>query len=202
MAGLVGAGQGWAWAAERLVAPSPAQIDLPQVPGWRRIDYRPLMWWEPRAGGADHRLLGRYADADGHVIDVFIALYSGQSEGREAGGFGEGALIPESGWAWREPGPGVADAKSEVLLGQGLVERLAQTTYRTGEVLTGSNTRLKLANIADRLALRARPTMLLILSAERPAGDPSGRSPAESIAAFRAAAGPLGPWMDRIGRVR
>ena len=96
----------------------------------------------------------------------------------------------------------MADAKSEVLLGQGLVERLAQTTYRTGEVLTGSNTRLKLANIADRLALRARPTMLLILSAERPAGDPSGRSPAESIAAFRAAAGPLGPWMDRIGRVR
>ena len=120
----------------------------------------------------------------------------------EAGGFGEGALTPQSGWAWREPGPEVADAKTEVLLGRGLVERLAETSYRTGDVLTGSNTRLKLANIADRLALRAAPTMLLILSAERPAGDTAGRAPAESIAAFRAATGPLGPWMDRIGRLR
>ena len=199
---LAGGGQGWAWAADRLDAPSPAQIELPAVPGWQRIDYRPLMWWEPRAGGADHRLLGRYADADGHVVDVFLALYSGQSEGREAGGFGEGALTPESGWACREPGPAVVEAKSEVLLGHGTVERLAETTYRTGDLLTGSNTRLKIANIADRLALRARPTMLLILAAERPAGDPTGRTPADSIAAFRAAIGPLGPWMDRIGRVR
>lgn len=202
MAVVVLAGQGWASAADRLDAPTPARIDLPEVPGWRRIDYRPLLWWEPRATGADHRLLGRYADDHGHVVDVFVALYGGQSDGREAGGFGEGALTPETAWAWREPGAPAADARSDWLLGGGTVERLAQTYYRTGNLLTGSNVRLKLANIADRLILRERPTMLLILSAERPAGDRTGRAPPESLDAFSTAAGPLGLWMDRMGQVR
>lgn len=195
---LVMAGQGWAFAANRLDAPLPHQIDLPQVPGWHRADYRPTLWWEPRASGAEHRLLGRYADEQGNAVDVFFALYSGQSEGRKAGGFGEGALTPNTAWAWRAPGPDVAHAKSDVLLGRGAVERLAETYYRTGALLTGSNARLKLANIVDRLALREEPTMLLILSAERQ----PGHDPARATAAFRAATGPLGPWMDRIAGLR
>ncbi|MBA3055821.1 MAG: exosortase A [Sphingomonadales bacterium] len=198
MAALVIAGQGWVFAANRLDAPVPRQIDLPQVPGWHRVDYRPALWWEPRASGADHRLLGRYADDRGNTVDVFYALYSSQSEGRKAGGFGEGALTPNTAWAWRAPGPGAAHGKSDVLLGRGAVERLAETYYRTGALLTGSNARLKLANIAGRLALRKEPTMLLILSAERQ----PGHDPARATAAFRAATGPLGPWMDRIAGLR
>jgi hypothetical protein len=62
-------------------------------------------------------------------------------------------------------------------------------------VPTGSNLRLKLANIADRVVLRARPTMMLILSSEEPHAD-------ASLRAFRASAGPLGPWMDRIAGLR
>jgi hypothetical protein len=57
---------------------------------------------------------------------------------------------------------------------------------------------LKLANIADRLVLRERPTMLLILSAER---DRSG-DPAVAIAAFRTAAGSPDQWMDRIAQLK
>ena len=207
MALLVAAAQGWAIAADRLNAPVPARIDLPRVPGWQRIEYHPALWWEPRASGADHRLLGRYADGQGHEVDVFFALYRGQSEGREAGGFGEGALTPQTAWAWLAPGPAVTGGVSDRLLGGGTTERLAETYYRTGAVLTGSNARLKLANIADRLILREEPTMLLILSAGRPrtaSTRPTDRPPTDrrALDAFRAATGPLGPWMDRIGGMR
>ncbi|MGN6357066.1 MAG: exosortase A [Novosphingobium sp.] len=185
----------WAIAADRLRASLPRAIALPEVPGWRRVPYAPAVPWEPRASGAEHRLLGRYRDARGRQVDVFFALYALQDEGREAGGFGEGALRPGSGWAWLSPGTPVADAKTDRLLGAGRHIRLAATTYRTGEVVTGSNLRLKLANIADRLALRARPTILLILSSEDP-------DAAASLRAFRSSVEPLGPWMDHVAQTR
>lgn len=195
--GVIGA-KVWTRAAEQQVASLPAAIALPDVPGWQRVDYRPKIWWEPRASGADHRLLGRYAHANGTVVDVFVALYASQSEGKEAGGFGEGALRPDTPWAWTANGPAPSGGKSERLLADGKLVRLTETYYRTGPLLTGSNTRLKLANIEDRLLLRPRPTMLLILSAERHgAGDPQA-----ALAEFRRSAGPLGPWMDRVAAIR
>lgn len=198
LASLALAGQAWADAAERLKAAVPGQIFLPEVPGWQRVDYAPLLWWEPRASGAEHRLIGRYADRDGREVDVFVALYAAQGEGREAGGFGEGALPPASGWAWLKPGPEAEGAASVRLLGKGQVERLALTWYRTGALTTGSNARLKLAAMADRLLLRPRPTMVLILSAE----ERDGRPAHAAIADFRRAMGPLDRWMDRIARLR
>lgn len=190
--------QGWATAANRLAAPMPPVIHLPAVPGWTRIDYRPRIWWEPRAAGSEHHLLGSYADAAGHHVDVFYALYSSQGEGREAGGFGEGALRPGSDWAWQADAPALAGASGERLLGDGHLGRIAQTWYRTGDLLSGSNTCLKLAVMADRLVLQRRPTMLLIVSAE----DTPQRRADPALRAFVAAAGPLGVWMDRIGGVK
>jgi exosortase A len=188
---------GWALAANRLSAPLPPRIDLPAVPGWTRVDYKPRIWWEPRATGAEHRLLGSYADQAGHQVDVFYALYSSQGEGHEAGGFGQGALRPGSDWAWQADADPVAGADGERLLGNGRLGRVAQTWYRSGAMLTGNNARLKLAAMADRLTLRAHPTMLLIVSAE----DLPGRPADPAIRAFVRAAGPLGPWMDRVGGV-
>lgn len=193
---MVLAAQGWVMAADRLAAPLPAQIALPEVAGWHRVDYAPRHVWEPRAGGADHRLLGRYADAQGHEVDVFFALYAAQGPGKKAGGFGEGALRPDTGWSWQSPGPDVPDARSDRLLAGGPTERLTQTSYKTGDLVTGSNARLKLANIVDRLLLRRRATMMLILSAEE--GGPF--KAADSISAFRASAGPIGDWMDAVAR--
>jgi EpsI family protein len=176
----------------------PPRIDLPAVPGWTRVDYTPSIWWEPRAEGSDHRLLGRYRDARGHEVDVFIALYASQGEGREAGGFGQGALMPASPWSWQSPGPAMGDGASDRLLGNGKVERVAVTWYRSGALLSGSNTRLKLAVIRDHLLLRARPTATLILSAE----DAPRGSAGQSIAAFRVSTGPLESWVDRVMQVR
>lgn len=198
LAGIVLAAQAWAHVAERLAAPLPSQVFLPEVAGWQRVDYQPHVWWEPRASGADHRLLGRYSDGRGRVVDVFVAVYSGQGEGREAGGFGEGALRPGGKWAWLSPGSAIENARSDRLLAEGRVARLALTWYRSGDMLTGSNARLKLAAMRDRLLLRSRPTVLLILSAEEREGVPAE----QAIASFRRAQGPLAGWMDRMAAVR
>ncbi|MFN5820116.1 MAG: exosortase A, partial [Novosphingobium sp.] len=82
---LVLGGQAWARTAEALVAPMPKQIFLPEVPGWQRTDFAPAVPWQPRAAGAEHRLIGSYADAQGRKVDVFLALYPAQNEGRAAG---------------------------------------------------------------------------------------------------------------------
>lgn len=188
----------WSAAANRIAAPMPEMIVLPVVPGWRLADQAPAAEWNPLHTGADHRLKARYADAQGHVVDLSFALYASQGDGKEAGGFGEGVLPLGSRWAWEAPGPVFANAKSDVIQAPGPVHRLAVTWLRTGPLLTGSNTRLKLANMQDRLILRARPTMILILSAETGQGSASETK----LRAFLAATGPVDAWMDRLAVIR
>lgn len=198
LAGFLSGSLAWARAAETMEAELPARIALPEVPGWARVAYVPGHPWEPRATGATHRLIGRYRNAAGDEVDLFYALYAHQREGSEAGGFGEGALQAAQGWSWLEAGPSAAGCASDRLLVPGRASRLAQTCYRHGALLTGSNARLKLAVMADRVQMQSRPTVLLVLSAEeRP-----GHDGARSIAAFRAAAGPLGAWSDGIAGLR
>ena len=188
----------WHSVASGLEADVPREISLPQVAGWQQVEYSPQVAWRPRAGGADHRLLGRYQDAEGREVDVFLALYAAQDEGREASAPGEGALVPGSPWRWLEHGEPRADALSDWYFALGSVRRLAQTHYRSGSMTTGSAARLKIAAMRDRLLLRSRPTTMLILSSERRGQN----DPAADIAAFRRSigAGPdaLGEWMDRI----
>lgn len=184
----------WAIFAASLAAPLPERIALPQVPGWHQVPYQPQVWWEPRAQGSDHRLLGRYEDTQGRKVDVFIALYARQGEGHEAGGFGQGALIPESAWAWQSGAPAFDGAEGIDMLADGRVPRRAMTWYRNGALFSGSNARLKLAVIANRLLFRAEPTGLLILSS----ADGNEQANAEALRAFRQATGSLDVWMDAV----
>lgn len=195
---LVAAGLGWSAFARSLVAPLPQQLFLPAVPGWQRAGQSPEAPWEPRAGGADHRLIGTYVDPSGRRVEVFYALYAAQGEGHEAGGFGQGALVPGGDWSWSRNVLAPEGGKGEVLVYRGSIERFAQTWYRTGDLLSGSKAGLKLANIADRAMMRARPTAVLILSAQKG----SGHDPEVSLAAFHTAIGAIGPWMDRIAQAR
>lgn len=197
-AAVVLLGQTWSATALAARAPVPPQLFLPPVPGWQRSDFAPAAPWQPLAQGAEHRLLGSYTDPAGRKVDVFYALYAVQADGAEAGSFGQGALVPGGDWSWSRPHPAPWAGKGDVLVYRGQHERVAQTWYRTGALLTGSNARLKLANIIDRLLLRPRTTAVLIVSAERGLGGDS----AASLAAFHRALGPPGPWMDRVASAR
>jgi exosortase A len=191
--------QAWARTADSLLAPLPPTITLPQVPGWTLSvvnagDSAPAPHWEPLAGGSNGRVLGRYTDAAGHRVEVFAAIYASQGPGRKADGWGQGAWTPYSGWDWQGSGAAPADARGDRLRARGGIERLAQTSYRHGALLTGSGVRLRLAVIADRLMVHARPTTVVILSARVLPGAPA----TQSLAAFRAATGPLGDWADKL----
>ena len=87
--------------AQNLSAPMPRHIDPPQIAGWHRVDTPMRQDWTPRASGADHRIQLRYADDQGHVVDMFYALYAAQGPGKKASGFGEGALPMGSPWQWQ-----------------------------------------------------------------------------------------------------
>lgn len=188
----------WNLAAAQVEADIPARIAFAPVPGWTQVDHAPQVAWQPRMTGADHRLLGRFRDAQGRTVDVVFGLYAAQSEGREAGAFGQGALVPDTPWRRLALWPGDGSAHGEILFANGMVKRHALTSYRSGDRITGSVTRLKLATLADRLTLRATPTMTLILSVEG-ADDAEA---AAAIAAFDTAMGDRGAWMDRIAGLR
>ncbi|MXO66024.1 exosortase A [Altericroceibacterium endophyticum] len=193
---LAGGAYGWSRAVQQLEAPMPSQIAFPDVPGWKQVPYFPTVWWEPRAGGADHRLLGRYRDAQGREVDVFYALYAAQDEGREATAFGEGALPPDTPWRWAEPGPAIGRADSEILQAGTARRRLAATWYLTGDLLTGSKSHFKLQTMLNRLLMREDPSMMLILSAME-----NDRYSAEgAVADFTQSIAPLSGWMDRAAQ--
>lgn len=191
---------GWGALASRLEAPVPARIDFPAIPGWQQVDYTPLAPWKPLHTGASHVLLARFQDAAGHTVDVSYALYATQDDGREAGGFGQGAIPLNSGWAWESSPAPLAQGHADRIQTAGPVHRLAETFYRSGPLFTGSNARLKLENIVDRLLLRERTTATLILSAED--GLPGQPSAEASLRAFLATTGPVPAWMDRAGSAR
>lgn len=201
LAGVVALAAGfalWAGYASRIEADVPARIALPAVSGWQQVDYNPQVDWAPRASGAAHRLLARYRNDAGDEVDVFYALYPAQDDARDASAYGEGALVPDTPWRWVEPGRHSPETTGAVLLANGTVPRIAETSWRTGDLTTGSAARLKLATMRDRLLLRRRPTATLILSVEGRNAEAS----AEAIDRFVAAMGGRGAWMDRAAGLR
>ncbi len=188
----------WHGFASKLEADLPASIAAPMVPGWQQTAYQPPIEWEPRASGADHRFLVRYQNQNGDHVDVFVALYGAQEDGREAAAAGEGALVPDSAWRWLAPSNPSADAIGAIYLANGRYKRLTETSYRTGAIFTGSPAKLKLANMRDRLMLNEAMTMTLILSTDIP----DEQRAAATIAEFRQAIGNEGIWLDQIAGLR
>jgi len=188
----------WSTLASRVEAAVPDRIAYPEIDDWQQIDFTPEFEWNPKATGADHKLLGRFRSSAGYEVDVVIALYAAQEDGREASAHGEGAFDPNSHWRWIELGPKIAEADSQILLVAGNHKRLVQTTYRVGDMTTGSAAKLRLANMRDRLLLRERPTSMLIISSELQ----DERLAAQSATEFRQSIGDAGEWLDRIAGLR
>ena len=142
--------------------PLPAPVALPDVPGWVRVA-EPIDW-EPRYDGADHRLLGRYRDARGRSVELAVALFRIQGEGREVAGYGQGAIPPEGRWSWSRDVPAPAGARGERMLGPNGRARTAWTWGVVGGRASGSAVRLKLSTLASRLTLGDPAAGAVVLS--------------------------------------
>lgn len=170
---------GWALFGLPDPAPLPARNSLPQIAGWQREAYTPKTDWMPRAEGSNRRWIASYV-RDGRRVDVYAALFDGQSEGREITGYGQGALDPDGRWSWVEQGAAIAQGKADIITGPGRVVRDVATFYRAGELVTGSNLKIRVESLKARLLRQSQPAMILIVSAER-AGDGSARPAIDAL---------------------
>lgn len=184
---------GWAFAADHVQADLPPALAAPQVPGWHIVTEEAPNW-TPLATGADRRLRLHYHDNNGNAVDVSIAAYGAQGPDRDAAAAGQGALPMGSDWRWLEPGVSGNSWSADWLYNHGM-RRLTQTTYRIGGVTTGSATWFKLAAMRDRVLMRGRPAIAMILSSEEPGAD-------AALARFRAAMGDPALVMDRAAGLR
>ncbi len=188
----------WGGIAPTLAARLQPGVRLPATKGWEAIPDDDGVAWTPLHGGADRHFRMRFRNPRGDTVDVSFALYANQGEGREAGGYGQGAQPLGSRWSWESPGPAVGVARSDVIQAPGTgplpERRLCLTWYRSGTLLTGSNLALRLHVMADHLVLRRQATAVLILSAS----DRFNRDPQAALAAFLASFGPVDRWIDTM----
>lgn len=177
----------------------PDKIALPTVAGWERTDYQPLFDWQPRFDGANHQLLGRYRNiSTGAEVDLAIAVYDRQEDGREIVGYGQGAFDPRTEWSWSRNLPAPASGKAVQITAPGPVVRDVQSFYRVGNTLTGSGSAVKIETLKTKLLGGNQQAVAVLISAEKI--DEAG--PTVAIGAFRKALGPIDKLADEMAGLR
>ena len=171
------------------VRPVPADFSLPEVPGWQRLG--PAPDWRPHYQGADLMQIARYRDAQGREVDLAVAVFARQGEGRELVGFGQGAAGGD--WAWTADASAPSGGRAERIASHGLVREVV-TFYRIGESVTGSGARVKLETMKTRLFGGPQRAVAVLVSAREPATNVSARP---AIDAFLASLGPVDRLADR-----
>jgi exosortase A len=144
----------------------PQPIALPLVAGWTVMPPEQSHPWVPRFDGADHRLFGHYRNAKGQAVDLGISLYGWQGEGRQIVAFAQGAVDPDSKWAWAANTVAPANGKGEAMRGPGKVTREAVTFYVLGGGATGDAMTVKLRTLKARLLGGDQGAGVVIVSAE------------------------------------
>lgn len=186
---------GWGLLVGGRSAPLPATMMIEAPPGWRDVRVDGTVW-TPRFDGADQRVLRQFANDRGQVVTVAIGGYERQAEGREVVAFGQGAVDPDSKWAWSAALPAVEGAKTERLLHPGPVLRDAATWYVVGGTVTGNPRRAKLAGLQARLFGGDPRALTLIVSSEERHG---GRNAIED---FVSGSGGVNAMADRALKTR
>lgn len=162
---IVLAVKGWAWASAAPAA-APAPPDLSPPPGWSRVASREGIAWRPGFTGADSYRFEHFRNGRGQVVDVAVAVYAWQAEGREIVGYGQGAVVPDGPWAWTSRQPSPPDGRAFRITGPGGVVREVVTHYRVSGVMTGSELRVKIETMKARLRGRPACAVALIASGE------------------------------------
>ncbi|MES2753750.1 MAG: exosortase A [Pseudomonadota bacterium] len=178
----------------------PFSGDLPNVPGWQRVRLSETAPWAPHYPGADRYWIGRYGDGRGRFVDLAVAVYGGQHEGKELIAFGQGAIRENDSWVRIEDLPALAGGgaiRMTAPAGRGKVERTVATWYRVGDTLTASPRAAKLATVRAKLLGGRQAASALLLSAEGEQRQARG-----AIADFARALGPVDAAADRLTGAR
>ncbi|MEA3018081.1 MAG: hypothetical protein QOI38_2803 [Sphingomonadales bacterium] len=184
----------WSWAVSAAgAAPPPRAIAFPDLAGWQRVPPGAGRMWQPHFAGADIVRIARYRDGEGREVDLAVAVFARQSEGRELVGYGQGATWEGGGWAWTAASTAPANGRAE-LIASNRVTREVVSFYRVGDILTGSAMGVKLETMKARLFGGPQRAVAILVSAEAPAGGGSARP---QIDAFLAALGPVDLFADR-----
>lgn len=184
----------WSAAIASAAEAPPAQISLPEVPGWRPVSATAGRRWKPNFAGADLFRMARYRNSAGQEVDLAVAVFMRQEEGRELVGFGQGAVVPGGPWAWTSDGPAPPGGRLDRIGSHGAVREVA-TFYRIGSILTGSAAAVKLETMKSRLLGGPQRAVAVMVSAEAPA---EGVSPRPSIDAFLKDMGSIEALADRV----
>lgn len=182
---------GWSAAIAHRAQVLPAHIELPDVPGWTRAPVSRVAPWTPNYPGADHQLFGRYVDAQGATVDLAIAVYGSQREGKEIVGFGIGAIQQDDRWVKIKDMDALNGGTVMAITAPGPVERQVATWYRVGSVLTSNEKIVKLETLKAKLFGGPQRAVAIHLSVE------GGRDSRAAMARFLTAIGPLDVLADR-----
>lgn len=185
----------WAGLVGARTASLPPQVTLPDVPGWT-IGGTPDPVWKARFDGADHFLQRRYTDARGRSVDVAIAAYAHQDEGREVVGYGQGAVDPAGGWTLSRAAGQLDGAPVQRLFRPGPVLRDAASWYVVGGTVATDPRRVKWLTLRGRLGGGDPRAAALVMSAE------ADRGGSDAMRDWLAAAGGVRKLADRALKTR
>lgn len=171
----------------------PTAISLPEIPGWHRAEMSLRAPWSPYYPGADHYLIGRYENGQGDAVDLAVAVYGSQREGKELVSFGVGAIREDDVWVRIEDLPDIAGGSVIRATAPGPVERQIATWYRVGDVVTSSDRTVKLETLKAKMLGGPQRAVAVHVSAEAL----PGRDPRAAIEAFMGALGPIDVLADR-----
>jgi exosortase A len=174
-------------------APAPRAIAFPELPGWQRVRPDGGRPWQPHFGGADIVRMARYRDRHGREVDLAVAVFARQAEGRELVGHGQGAVGPGSGWAWTATAPAPPNGRAELLASHRMTREVV-SFYRVGDTLSGSAMAVKLETMRTRLFGGPQRAVAVLVSSEAPG---AGLSARPAIDDFLAALGPVDRFADR-----
>jgi exosortase A len=171
----------------------PASISLPVVPGWQRSAMSARGAWSPHYPGADHFLIGRYSDGQGNAVDLALAVYGSQREGKELISFGNGVLRQNDIWVRIDDLPDLDGGAAMRITAPGPVERQVVSWYRIGDVLTHDDKAAKIATLQAKLFGGPQRAVAVHVSAEvQPGVDTRA-----VLTRFVAALGPIERVADR-----
>jgi EpsI family protein len=185
---------GWSSLIAARAAPLPAKVELPQVAGWHRVGPSSVAPWSPYYPGADHFLIGHYADGRGRTVDLAVAVYASQHEGKELVGFGIGAIRENDRWVRIADLPDLAGGHALRMTGPGRVERATVSWYRVGDTLTGSDKRVKFETLKTKLLGGNQAAVAVLVSA----GQGPDQGAQATIEDFLGALGPVDVFADRM----